>query len=58
MSLGHLAWAVSFILLFLLGVDVISSTGKYNLELVALSFIPLGLLLAGFPVARWFNPPG
>ena len=52
MSLGSVCFAFSAVILLLLGFDVISSTGKVDLTVVALGLIPLGLLLSGvvFPI--------
>ena len=50
MSVGMFFFAISAILLILLGFDVINSTGKVDLTLVALGLIPLGLIFSGWVV--------
>lgn len=48
MSVGQICWAISAVLLFLLGLDVVSSTGKVDLVLIALGLIPAGLVTSGW----------
>lgn len=55
MSVGSICFAISAILLILLGFDVINSTGKVDLYLIAVGLIPLGLLLGAFPIATWIK---
>lgn len=55
MSFGHICFAISAVLLLLLGFDVINSTGKVDLVMVALGLIPLGLLTSGWVVPLNFN---
>jgi hypothetical protein len=50
MSIGVFFWAASALLLLGLGFDLINSTGKVELELVALGLIPLGLIFSGWIV--------
>lgn len=50
MSVGVFFWVVSALLFLLLGFDVINSTGKVDLELVAAGLVPLGLIFAGWVV--------
>lgn len=50
MTLGHICWAISAVLLLMLGFDVINSTGKVDLVMVALGLIPMGLLLSGWAI--------
>lgn len=50
MSLGSICWALSAFIFLLLGLDIISSTGKVHLDLIALGLIPLGLLLSGWSI--------
>lgn len=50
MSVGVFFWAVSAILLLLLGFDIIESSGQIDLVLVALGLIPLGLIFSGWSV--------
>lgn len=59
MSLGAICWALSAFIFLLLGFDVISSTEKVHLDLIAFGLVPLGLLLSGFaiPVVMPRRPP-
>lgn len=50
MSLGSICFALSAFLFLLLGLDIISDTGKVHLILIAAGLVPLGLLLAGFSI--------
>lgn len=50
MSLGAICWAISAIIFFLLGFDLVQDTGKIHLDLIALGLIPAGLLLSGYAV--------
>lgn len=56
MTFGSICFAISAILLLLLGFDVISSTGKVDLVTVALGLIPLGLLL-NYPIGPFWRQP-
>jgi hypothetical protein len=50
MTFGQICWAIAAVLLLLLGFDIINSTGKVDLVLVALGLIPLGLLTNGWAI--------
>lgn len=50
MSFGLFCWAVSAILFLLLGFDIINSTGKVDLVLIAAGLVPLGLCLSGWTI--------
>ncbi len=55
MSVGVFFWVISAIILLGLGFDVINSTGKVDLFVVALGLIPLGLCFSGWTVPINFN---
>jgi hypothetical protein len=55
MSMGSICFALSAFLFLLLGFDVINSTGKVDLVLVAAGLVPLGLLLSGWVIPINFN---
>lgn len=55
MSIGVFFWAISAALFLLLGFDVVQSTGKVDLVLVAAGLVPLGLMFSGWVVPFTFR---
>jgi hypothetical protein len=51
--MGLICFVVAAVLFFLLGLNIVEPSAKYNLDEIGLGFIALGLALAG--VALPFN---
>jgi hypothetical protein len=50
MSWGAICWVISAVIFFALGFDLVNSTGKVDLVLLAAGLVPAGLVLSGYTV--------